>query len=91
VDAATASLSLADGLRLTLTPAGDGRWACGIEPDGAGGAAETLVEKLRDGRALTHPGFRLHRHAIPPAAVGERPITVDQTNASVVVGERIVV
>jgi maltokinase len=91
VDAATASLPLADGLWLTLTPAGDGRWACDVAPDGAEGAAEVLVEKLRDGRALPHPGFRLDRHAIPPAAVGERPITVDQTNASVVVGERIVV
>jgi len=91
VDAATASLPLADGLTLTLTPDGAGRWSCGVEPEGAAGAAERLVEKLRGGRTLTHPAFRLHRHAIPPAAVGERPIEVDQTNDSVVVGERIVV
>ena len=91
MDAATASLPLADGLTLTLTPDGAGRWSCGVEPEGAAGAAERLVEKLRGGRTLTHPAFRLHRHAIPPAAVGERPIEVDQTNDSVVVGERIVV
>jgi maltokinase len=91
VDAATASLPLADGVTLTLTPSGDGRWACGIETGGRAGAAELLVAKLRDGRALAHPGFRLQRDAIPPAAAGERPIDADQTNESVVVGERIVV
>ena len=92
MDAATASLPLADGVTLTLTPRGAGRWSCGIEPAGARrrGRARSSA-KLRDGRALAHPGFRLHRDAIPPAAAGERPIEADQSNDSVVVGERIVV
>jgi maltokinase len=87
VDTATA-LPLANGVTLTLTPAGAGRWSCAL--DGAG-AAELLVEKLRDGRALAHPDFRLERHAVPPEAAGERPVVADQTHESVVVGERVVV
>jgi maltokinase len=87
VDPATA-LPLADGVALTLTPAGDHRWSCTLDGDGA---AEVLVGKLRDGRALAHPGFRLERHAVPPEAAGERPVGTDQTHDSVVVGERVVV
>jgi maltokinase len=88
------ALPLAEGVTLTLTPAGDDRWSCGIVKSaaaGPAGAAEVLVEKLRDGRALTHPDFRLERHAVPPEAAGERPVGTDQTHESVVVGERVVV
>ena len=87
MDTATA-LPLANGVTLTLTPTGAGRWACAL--DGAG-AAELLVESLRAGRAPAHPDLRLERHTIPPAAAGERPIAADQTHESVVVGERVVV
>jgi maltokinase len=91
VEAATTSLPLATGVSLVLTPRGEGGWSCDLEPADAPGAAEHLVGKLRDGRSLTQPGFRLQRFAVPPEAAGERPIDADQSNRSVVVGERIVV
>ncbi|MCW3839889.1 hypothetical protein ONA70_07235 [Micromonospora yasonensis] len=54
------------------------------------GASAALVEALATSRAMT--GLRV-RHFVPLARgpLGERPITVDQTNTSVVVGERVVV
>jgi maltokinase len=90
VHGAGATLALTDRTALVLNPDGD-RWSCSLHPEGATGAAERLVEHLWRGRALPDGDFRLSRHAVPPAASGERPVTVDQTNSSVVVGERVVV
>lgn len=47
-----------------------------------------LVAAVIDGRDV--PGLRVFA-PIGPGPLGERPITVDQTNRSVVVGERVVV
>ncbi len=57
------------------------------------GAAEALVARLRAMVTDDQPaeGFRLVRLATPPEALGERAILVDQTNTSVVVGERVIV
>lgn len=57
-----------------------------VEP----GASERLVAALA-GRSALPPGWTAEAFAPVPVAMGERPITVDQTNVSVVVGERIVV
>jgi maltokinase len=71
-----------------------------VEPPGdptadvGAGASRWLVEQLIDGQETLLPlGFQLHRFG--PAATspppGERPITSDQTNRSVVIGEQLVV
>ncbi|MEU2614282.1 hypothetical protein ABZ570_22275 [Micromonospora sp. NPDC007271] len=54
------------------------------------GASAALVDAIATGGAVT--GLRVHR-LVPLARgpLGERLITVDQTNTSVVVGERVVV
>ncbi|TYC21793.1 aminoglycoside phosphotransferase [Micromonospora sp. MP36] len=54
------------------------------------GASATLVETLATGGAV--PGMRVRRFVpLARGPLGERPITADQTNTSVVVGERVVV
>ena len=53
------------------------------------GASEALVTALASGDVPAP--FRLIRFAEVPVAAGERPITADQTNESVVVGERLIV
>ncbi|GIF18129.1 maltokinase [Actinoplanes tereljensis] len=56
----------------------------------APGASADLVEAIVNGRAPT--GFDLRIYLpLGPVAGDERPITVDQTNVSVVVGEAVVV
>src|SRR6266480_299836 len=54
------------------------------------GASDRLVAALAAGDPLPPP-WTAEIFAVPPPAAGERPITVDQTNVSVVVGERVVV
>jgi maltokinase len=54
------------------------------------GASERLVAALA-GHAALPPGWTAETFASVPVAAGERPITVDQTNVSVVVGEQVVV
>ncbi len=50
-----------------------------------------LVEALAGGEA-PRPPYRMRRFApVPPGSLTERPVTVDQTNESVIVGERLVV
>jgi maltokinase len=54
------------------------------------GASSALVDALVGGAEI--PGLTVHSfRPVDPGPMDERPITVDQTNASVVVGERIVV
>ncbi|MFG3685318.1 hypothetical protein [Micromonospora sp. NPDC047740] len=54
------------------------------------GASAALVEALATGGAIT--GLRMRRFVpLARGPLGERLITVDQTNTSVVVGERVVV
>jgi maltokinase len=54
------------------------------------GASAALVEALATGGAVT--GLRVRRFVpLAPGPLTERRITVDQTNTSVVVGERVVV
>jgi maltokinase len=66
----------------------DGVWVAAPEADGA---AQALVDVLRHEAVQPVAGFRVVRVVPPPAAVGERAVLVDQTNTSVVVGERVVV
>ncbi len=66
---------------------GDG-WRDTIESDGA---SETFVDVLRHTVTVPAEGFRLIRLVPPPEATGERVVDTDQTNYSVVVGERVVV
>ncbi|HST83912.1 MAG TPA: phosphotransferase [Kineosporiaceae bacterium] len=62
--------------------------------DVGAGASRWLVDQLIDGQETLLPGgFQLHRFG-PPATSpppGERSITSDQTNRSVVIGEQLVV
>ena len=53
-----------------------------------------LVDLVRDGRVAAAPGFTVARTsaaASMPEGGGERPIGIDQSNTSIVVGERLVV
>jgi maltokinase len=54
------------------------------------GAAEALLGRLRDERDLGDRWEALRLATVPDVA-GEHPITVDQTNTSVVVGDRVIV
>lgn len=54
------------------------------------GASAALVAVLASGQQPPEP-FGVQRLAAVPAVAGERPVVVDQTNESVVVGERLVV
>jgi maltokinase len=56
----------------------------------AEGDSERLVAALAAGTPLP-PSWTAEVFAAPPPASGERPIIVDQTNISVVVGEQVVV
>lgn len=82
----------ADGA-IPSTAAGRGAWRVAAAGDGA---AAALLGALVDGRAL-EDGFVARatpagQAVLPAAPAGpERPMGVDQTNASVVVGERVVV
>jgi len=93
-------LDLADGIRLAVVARDDGLAAlpqvrC---PDGSwrrarpgDGAAEALLALMNDTAGTVRFGrFTVHAWG-PPAAVGERAITVDQTNESVIVGDTAVV
>ena len=93
-------LDLADGIRLAVVARDDGLAAlpqvrC---PDGSwrrarpgDGAAEALLALMNHTAGTVRLGrFTVHAWG-PPAAVGERAITVDQTNESVIVGDTAVV
>ncbi len=94
------SLDLADGIRLAVVARDDGLAALPQVRDSDGswrrarpgdGAAEALLALLNDtAGTVRHGRFTVHAWA-PPAAVGERAITVDQTNESVIVGDTAVV
>ncbi|GAA0281862.1 hypothetical protein [Cryptosporangium japonicum] len=60
------------------------------EPAPSPGSSAALVAALASGDPAPAP-FVVRRLAPVPAVSGERPITADQTNVSVVVGERLVV
>jgi maltokinase len=93
-------LDLADGTRLAVVTRADGLAALPQvrEPDGSwrrarpgDGAAEALLALLHDTAGTTRRGrFTVHAWA-PPAVTGERAVTVDQTNESVIVGDAAVV
>jgi len=94
------SLDLADGLRLAVVARDDGLAALPQvrQSDGSwrraspgDGAAEALLALMNDTASTTRRGrFTVHAWS-PPAAVGERAVTVDQTNESVIVGDTAVV
>jgi maltokinase len=93
------ALNLANGVRFELIPAGSG-WRLELPGPGADGepelaAARWVVDTLAEAQpssALDDGRFALHRFIRPePAGNGERLITVDQTNRSVIVGESAVV
>ena len=94
------SLYLADGKRLAVVSDSDGLAALPQVCDTAGswqrarpgdGVAEALVTLLHHGHGESARGrFTLHSWA-SGAAIGERAITVDQTNESVIVGDAAVV
>jgi maltokinase len=94
------SLDLADGIRLAVVARddslvalpqvrqSDGTWRRARPGDGA---AEALLALMNDTAGTIRSGrFTVHAWA-PPAALGERAITVDQTNESVIVGDTAVV
>jgi maltokinase len=89
------SLPLASGFEVTLDRQDD-RWdvtprhSDGRPCRAGDGASEALVALLGDCTDLRGPWQVLRLAAVPPA-VGERPVDVDQTNTSVVVGEALVV
>jgi maltokinase len=91
----TERLALAPGFELALTPR-DGGWAVSAQrTDGAecvagDGAAEALLQLLRHEDDLADRWQALRLASVPEVS-GERAITVDQTNLSVVVGERVIV
>lgn len=94
------ALDLTDGKRLAIVADGDGLAALPMvrEPDGrwrrarAGdGVAEALLNVLaRQAGPATEGRFTIQSW-IQRAALGERAIDVDQTNESVIVGDRAVV
>ncbi|APE17211.1 glucosamine kinase [Mycolicibacterium pallens] len=94
------SLNLAEGKRLSIisTPDGlaavpqirrsDGSWRRARAGDGV---AEALLAMLAVAPASTRSGAFTVRAWSARSARGERPITVDQTNESVIVGDEAVV
>ncbi len=66
----------------------DGSWRRARPGDGA---AEALLALLNDTAGTTRRGRFTVQSWAPPAAVGERAVTVDQTNESVIVGDTAVV
>ncbi|MBU8830112.1 glucosamine kinase [Mycolicibacterium goodii] len=93
-------LDLGDGRRLVITSGPDGPAATPSRRDADGhwrraepgdGVAEAMLDVLSGNPGTTeHGNFTLISWA-PQTARGERPITVDQTNESVIVGDRAVV
>ena len=74
-------------------PGATGGWRRALPGDGV---AAALVAALADGGGPLHGGFRLEvvdaaAAAAKPAPAAERAVGVDQTNESVVVGERLAV
>jgi maltokinase len=94
------SLDLADGLRLAVVARDDGLAALPQvrRPDGSwrrarpgDGAAEALLALMNDAAGTARCGrFTVHAWSAPEA-VGERAITADQTNESVIVGDTAVI
>jgi maltokinase len=93
------SLDLADGKRLSVVAESDGLAAVPQvrEPDGSwrrarpgDGVAEALLAVLAAGEASSAGSFTVHAWSAR-SVVGERAITVDQTNESVIVGDAAVV
>jgi maltokinase len=66
----------------------DHTWRDVTEGDGA---SEAFVDVLRHSATRPAEGFRVVRLVPPPEATGERAVEGDQSNHSVVVGERVVV
>jgi maltokinase len=92
-----AALDLGDGHALAVLGSADGaRWTVPVIMNGVGlrragpgdGTAERLVRRLADGR--DGGSFVLTRFDVADMR-GERAVTVDQTDESVIVGERAVV
>ena len=94
------ALDLADGKRLAVVARDDGlaalpqvrcqdgSWRRARPGDGA---AEALLTLMNGAPGISRRGrFTVHAW-VPPAAVGERAVTVDQTNESVIVGDTAVV
>lgn len=94
------SLDLADGARLAVVARDDGLAALPQvrESDGSwrrarpgDGAAEALLALMNASAGTSRCGrFTVYAWS-PPAAVGERAVTADQTNESVIVGDVAVV
>lgn len=82
---------MADHLNSHSTGGWHGLVGAGGRVEVAGGLSQWLAGTLATGAEPPEP-YRIQRFA-PVAAIdgGERPITVDQTNRSVIVGERLVV
>jgi maltokinase len=89
----TERLALAPDFEVVLTEQGDG-WSVSIQhldasPCVAGdGAAEALLSLLRQEGDLADR-WQVLRLASFPEVAGEQPVTVDQTNLSVIVGDRV--
>jgi len=82
-----------EGAGLDLVAETDG-WRLELRPDLGAATSRWLVEQLSAGtEPALDDGFELQRFGRPPALppAGERLITADQTNRSVVVGEQLVV
>jgi maltokinase len=101
VDEAMAALGMAAGTRLDVIAEAQG-WRLElshpdqvdqVDPDPVQAASRWLIEQLADPEPALEPDFQLQRFGRPPTPppAGERLITVDQTNRSVVVGEQLVV
>jgi maltokinase len=88
-EAALAVVADSSGWRYELRPS-----PAPVGENAGVGPTRWLVEQLAEGNktALTS-GFQLHRfsRALTSPAPGERPVTTDQTNRSVVVGDQVVV
>jgi maltokinase len=103
--APVASYPLGPDKAILVTPAPNSsardEWTCTVRrenPDHTwsdveegDGASEAFVDVLRHTVTVPAEGFRVVRLVPPPEATGERDVEADQTNHSVVVGERVVV
>jgi maltokinase len=76
-----------DGLLAAPVVRIEDRW---LRARAGDGASEAIAARLRSGPSKDG-AFAWQATSTPAAVAGERPIGVDQTNASVVVGERIIV
>jgi maltokinase len=105
LSASVARYPLGFDMALVITPdpdaAGQPTWTCRLQRQNGDqtwrdveegdGAAEAFVDVLRHTVTVPADGFRVLRLVPPPEATGERAVEADQTNHSVVVGERVVV